>query len=142
MLTFTKHKWDPQLSCKDLVNVIERILLVDKRVKQNTKCPNILRRSVVFLALQHLGRSVVKRPAEGIILSALAKIGGAAKVDQLHGAVLVQNHILILDVAMHNLVNMQVLHRLYYLPEDRFNLALINTVVELNIVKQIHSGAV
>lgn len=53
------HERYPKRMVKDLVDVVEWILLVDNRIEQNTKRPYVLLFSAVWLALQHFRRGVI-----------------------------------------------------------------------------------
>jgi hypothetical protein len=53
------HPRHAQIVVHDLVNAIERILLVDNGVQQDAKCPNILLFATIRSACEDLGCSVV-----------------------------------------------------------------------------------
>lgn len=54
-----RDKRDPERVVEDLVDVVERVLLVDYRVQQDPKRPHILLLASVRFALENFRRSVI-----------------------------------------------------------------------------------
>lgn len=50
---------DPEGVVENLVNIIERVLLVDDRVEEDTQGPDVLFFAAVRSALEDFGRSVI-----------------------------------------------------------------------------------
>ena len=65
--------------------------------------------ALVLLRKQHLGRCVPRRTAERLHQRPALKLPRKAKVAELNPAVLIQQHVLQLQIAVHDVVHMQII---------------------------------
>lgn len=72
-----------------------------------------------LVTLEHFRRAVLDRSAEGGELALRLEEGGCAEVDELEAEVAVDDHVLVLDVAMNNAAVVQKRHRCHHLQQQQ-----------------------
>jgi len=105
------------------VRRLEGRLADEQRVDDDAERPDVDFVAVARLALQDLGRDVVGRAADGLLLLALElDLGGQAEVAQLDLHLLAEEEVAQLEVAVDHLVLHQVLHRVQDLQQVALHL--------------------
>ena len=97
-----------QVTAYDLLVTAEWIAAVHEHIEKNAHRPDVQLRAIVWLAAKHLWRTVVESADELAELDAATIVGGRAEVDEFAVEVFVDNHVLVFNVAVHDVAQVQV----------------------------------
>lgn len=79
-------------------------------VEENSERPHLKLRAEIFVAREHLRAAVLHGAAEGGEDDVLAEHRRRAEVDELAAEILVDDHVLVLQIAVDDVVLVEVVH--------------------------------
>jgi hypothetical protein len=109
----------------------EREAAIEQRVEQDSRCPDISRRSRILDLVDYLWRHVGGSAAEHLDLFIIGDASGKAVVNQLDIPVFIQQYVLKLDVSVSDALPVAVLQRSDYLFEYPLGFFLLESAVGL-----------
>mmetsp|Transcript_6914 Transcript_6914/g.21503 ORF Transcript_6914/g.21503 Transcript_6914/m.21503 type:complete len:281 (-) Transcript_6914:196-1038(-) len=140
--------WSGVVRCKDLfvqrssVLILERQVAADKREEDDSAAPEVARRRHVAEAGDHLGWRIARRAASRLQALALTEDVAEPEVYDLDTPVLVKQQVLRLQVPVHHLHLVHLLHAGHDLVEEAARLGLLYPPARDDVVEELAAAGV